>query len=130
MATMNYVALAGNLTRDPEMRQTPAGKSVCEFGLAVSDNYAARDGTRVEQTCFANIVAWNRQADACGEHLAKGSAVLVEGRLHFEQWEGNDGQKRSRLKVWANRVEFLGRPRREAEPDAAVVGREAAADPF
>ncbi len=109
MTCLNVIVLSGNLTRDPEVRQTPTGKTVCEFSLATSDSYTSKDGARVEQACFTNIVTWNRQAEVCGQYLAKGSSVVIEGRLHFEQWEAQDGQKRSRHKVWANRIQFVGK---------------------
>jgi len=116
MTCLNVVVLSGNLTRDPELRQTPAGKNVCEFSLATSDAYTSKDGVRVEQVCFTNIVAWNRQAEICAQYLAKGSGVVIEGRLHFEQWESQEGQKRSRHKVWVNRIQFVGKRDKETEP--------------
>jgi len=108
---MNRVFLMGNLTRDPEVRQTPAGMAVSDLGLAVSDSYANKAGEKVETTCFADVVVWGRQAENCGQYLRKGSPVLVEGRLQLDQWQTEAGEKRSRLRVCANRVQFLGRPR-------------------
>ena len=135
MASMNRVILAGNLTRNPELRQLPSGSAVCEFGLAINDRYTNRAGEQVEQTCFTEIVAWNRQAEVCGEYLAKGSLVLVDGRLQYDAWETEDGQKRSKLRVVANRVQFLGRPKRdgaaeEPETGAAKAETEDEALPF
>lgn len=111
MGSMNRVFLMGNLTRDPEVRQTPAGMAVSDIGLAVSDSYTNRAGEKVETTCFADVVVWGRQAENCGQYLRKGSPVLVEGRLQLDQWQTEAGEKRSRLRVCANRVQFLGRPR-------------------
>jgi single-strand DNA-binding protein len=109
MASLNHVFLAGNLTRDPEVRYMPSGDPVGELQLAVSRKFKSRDGQDREETCFIGIVVWGRQADTCKEYLRKGSPVLVEGRLQYEEWE-KDGQKRNRIRVRANRVQFLGRP--------------------
>src|ERR1035437_11024019 len=81
--SMNRVFLMGNLTRDPALRRTPAGSSVADIGLAVSEGYTNKEGERVEQPCFVDVGGWNKQADVCGQYLQKGSAVMVEGRLHF-----------------------------------------------
>jgi len=108
---MNHVALVGNLTRDPEVRLTPSGTAVADLGLAVNEKYKNRDGELVETTCFAEIVAWGRQAEVCQEYLTKGYLVSVEGRLQFDQWETDAGEKRSKLRVKAHRIQMLGRPR-------------------
>jgi single-strand DNA-binding protein len=113
MGSMNRVFLMGNLTRNPEMRQTPSGTPVVDLGLAVNETFKNKAGESVESVCFADIVVWGRQAEACQQYLAKGSAVMVEGKLQFEQWQTTEGQKRSKLKIRANRVQFLGRPRKE-----------------
>nr|HPJ73168.1 single-stranded DNA-binding protein [bacterium] len=94
-------------TRDPEVRYTPQGTAVCSFGLAVNHTYRSRDGEPREDVCFIEIETWGRQAENCGQYLKKGSPVLVEGRLKYHTWESQDGQKRSRHKVTALRVQFL-----------------------
>ena len=119
MGAMNRVILMGNLTRDPQLRKTPSGLSVSDLGLAISERYRNKAGEVVESTCFTDIVVWGRQAETCGEFLVKGSRVVVEGRLQFDQWQTDTGEKRSRLRVRADRVQFLGRTRRE---DAASPG--------
>lgn len=106
MASLNRVFLAGNLTRDPEVRHAPSGDAVGDLQLAVNRTYRTRDGQEKEETCFVGIVVWGRQAETCAEYLQKGSPVLVEGRLQYEQWE-KDGRKNSRLRVRASRVQFL-----------------------
>ncbi len=111
MSAMNRVFLMGNLTRDPAVRHTPGGQAVSDLGLAVSERYRNKAGEMVETTCFADIVVWGNQAEACGQHLIKGARVMVEGRLQFDQWQTAAGEKRSRLRVRADRVQFLGRPR-------------------
>jgi single-strand DNA-binding protein len=108
MTGFNRVVLIGNLTRDPQVRQVPSGTSVADIGLATNEKYRNKAGEQVESTCFVDIVAWGRQAETCGRYLAKGAPVLVEGRLQFDQWEADDGRRRSRLRVKADRVKFLG----------------------
>ena len=110
MSGFNRVVLMGNLTREPRVRQLPSGTTVGDLSLAASDVRKNRDGESVETVCFVDIVAWGRQAETCGEYLRKGSPVLVEGRLQLDRWEADDGQKRSKLRVRADRVKFLGRP--------------------
>ena len=127
MASMNRVFLAGNLTRDPEVRYTPAGKAVGDLRLAVSRQFTGTDGQTREETCFVNVVVWGRQAETCGQYLAKGSPALVEGRLQYDEWE-KDGQKFNRLRVVADRVQFIGAPRKAEfrDGDTSAAPRRAA----
>jgi single-strand DNA-binding protein len=81
--------------------------------LAINENYRNKAGENVERTCFVDLETWGRQAETCGEYLAKGSEVLVEGSLSFDQWENQQGEKRSKLRVRAFRVQFLGSPARK-----------------
>lgn len=113
MADMNKVLLAGRLTRDPEVKYTSSGTALAHLGLAVSEAYKNREGERVESTLFVDIDVWGRQAETCGEYLHKGSPALIEGRLQLDQWEGPQGEKRSKLKVRADRVQFLSAGRGE-----------------
>lgn len=110
MVRMNRVLLAGRLTRDPVLRKTPAGVSCAELGIAVPEGYNSKDGKTKESTSFFDVIVWERQAETCGEYLQKGAPILVEGRLHFEQWKDKDGQPRNRVRVRADRVQFLGPP--------------------
>ena len=133
MTTMNKVILAGRLTRDPQLRYTPSGSAVADMGLAVDDNYRSKAGDLVERTCFVDVTAWGRQAETCGEYLSKGSGVLIEGSLEFDQWENKQGEKRSKLRVRAQRVQFLGSPRRNElkdspEPSSADTNQPSAGD--
>lgn len=114
MVSLNKVFLTGNLTRDPELRYLPSGTAVAELRLASSRRYKTQQGEEREETCFVNVSAWGRQAETCNEFLNKGSAVLVEGRLRYEEWE-KDGQKNSRISIVADRVQFMGSPRSEGE---------------
>jgi single-strand DNA-binding protein len=119
MSNVNRVFLLGNLTRNPELRQTSSGMSVSDLGIAVSETYRNKAGETVETKCFADVVVWGKQAEACRQYLAKGAPVMVEGRLQLDQWETDAGEKRSRLRVKADRVQFLGRLRGSGEPGAA-----------
>ena len=119
MANLNRVILAGRLTRDPEVRYTPSGTAVADLGFAVSDNYRNKAGELVERACFVDVVVWGRQAETSGEYLRKGSPALIEGRLQFDQWENQQGEKRSKLRVRAERVQFLSnRKSEDGEHDA------------
>ena len=115
MASFNKVILVGNLTKDPEVRYIPSGTAVGDLRLAVSETFKNKAGEQVEQTCFVDVVVWARQAETCGEYLRKGSPVLVEGRLQLDQWKTKEGEARSKLRVRADRVQFLGSPRSGAE---------------
>ena len=107
MASFNRVMLMGNLTRNPELKYTPSGSAVADLGLAVNESFKNKAGETVEQTCFVDVVVWGRQAETATEYLQKGSPVFVEGRLQFDQWERQQGEKRSKLRVRAERVQFL-----------------------
>jgi single-strand DNA-binding protein len=109
-ANLNKVFLMGNLTRDPEVRYTPKGTAVGEFGLAINDSYKAQDGTIKESVTYVDIEVWSRQAETCKQYLSKGRPVFIEGSLKFDQWESPEGQKKSKLRVRAERVQFLGSP--------------------
>ena len=107
MASLNKVFLIGNLTRDPELRYVPSGTAVATFTLAVSRVYKTQTGEKKEQASFIRIVVWGRRAEVCGEYLAKGSPLFVEGRLQSRDWETQDGQKRNTIEVIADNIQFL-----------------------
>ena len=118
MAYLNRVFLIGNLTRDPEIRVTPKGTSTASFGLAVNRTYRDEAGASHEEVTFIDIEAWGKQAELVGKYLAKGSPCMVEGRLKLDQWEDKtSGQKRSKLKVVLDNVQFLGRKPEGAPAD-------------
>ena len=109
MANVNKVILIGNLTRDPEVRHTPKGTAVTDIGLAVNRQYASDQGDKREETTFVDITLWGRQAELAGEYLSKGRQVYIEGRLQMDSWEDkNSGQKRSKLKVVGETMQFIG----------------------
>jgi single-strand DNA-binding protein len=113
MASLNKVLLMGNLTREPEVRHTPSGSAVCELGLAVSRKYMSNNQEQ-EEVCFVDITVWGKQAESCGRYLEKGAPVLIEGRLQLDQWQDKtSGANRSKLRVVAERVQFMPRGNRD-----------------
>lgn len=119
MSTLNRVFLMGNLTRSPEVRYTPAGTAVGDLGMAVNETYKNKSGETVESTVFVDVEVWARQAETCAEYLSKGSPIFVEGRLKLDQWENQRGEKRSKLRVRADRVQFLGAPKHVNSTEAS-----------
>lgn len=107
MASFNEVLLMGNLTRDPELKFLANGTALCKFGLAVNRKYKSGEEWK-EDVCFVDITTWGKQAENCAAYLSKGRPVFLTGRLTMNQWETDDGQKRSKLEVTANNVQFLG----------------------
>lgn len=109
MAWLNKIMVIGNVGSDPEMRFTPNGKPVTSFPLATNRFYTTSDGERKRETEWFDVVTWDRQAESCNQFLTKGQRVYVEGRLRTRTWDGQDGQKRFRVEINANRVIFLDR---------------------
>lgn len=99
MYCLNRATIIGNLTRDPEVRQTPNGQSVTSFGVATNRSWTGTDGNKQEQVEFHNVVAWGKLAEICGQYLAKGRKVYIEGRLQTRDWEGQDGNRRYRTEI-------------------------------
>lgn len=104
--SLNQVTLMGNLTRDPELRQTPTGQNVTSFSLALNRSYRDSSGEWQEATDYIDIVCWGPLAERVAQYLSKGRRCLVQGRLQSRSWE-QDGQKRSKVEVLANDVTFL-----------------------
>ena len=105
--SLNKVMLIGNLTRDPEMRYTPAGTAVCTFGVATNRQWTTESGEKKEDAEFHNIVAWNKLAEICAQLLKKGRKVYVEGRLQTRSWQGQDGTQKQRTEVVINDMVIL-----------------------
>ncbi len=118
---MNKVILVGNLTRDPELSETPNGVAVCRFSIAVSRDYASSDGTR--ETDFFNITVWRGRAENCGKYLKKGNKVAVVGSLQNRSYEDKDGIKRNITDVVANEVEFLTPKSAQSSDDDAPIAQ-------
>ena len=121
MSSFNKVIIVGNLTRDPELKQTGSGTSVTDIGVAVNDRRKKGDEW-VEDTQFIDVTLWGRSAEVVAEYLEKGSPVLVEGRLQLDRWETEDGEKRSKLKVVGINVQMLGGKKRETVGAGASAG--------
>jgi single-strand DNA-binding protein len=128
MAYLNKVFLIGNLTRDPELRVTPKGTAICQFGIAVNRQFKDESGATRDETTFVDIEAWGKQGELVSKYLSKGSLAMVEGRLKFDQWEDKtSGQKRSKLKVVLDNVQFLSSRGSGAGGGQAAPGGEAEA---
>ncbi len=109
MSSYNRVILMGNLTRDPELRYTPGGAAVSEFGLALNESYTNKQtGQKTEKVHFIDITCWGRTAEIAAEYLKKGSPVHIEGKLTQDRWEDQGGQKRSKVKVTCEHLNFVG----------------------
>lgn len=109
MASVNEVTLIGNLTRDPELRHTPNGAAVCDIGLACNRRSKGKDGEWKEEVTFIDVTTWNRTAENVAQYLKKGRPVYIKGYLKLDSWEDKKtGEKRSKLKVEALDVQFLG----------------------
>lgn len=118
--SLNSVNIMGNLTKDPEMRYTPSGKSVCSLSLANNRVYT-KNGEKVTEVSYFDVEVWGAAAENCSKYLTKGSGIIVEGRLRQDRWE-KDGKTQSRVRISANAVHFL--PKRQsnaAEPGPAAI---------
>jgi single-strand DNA-binding protein len=126
MASFNKVILAGNLTRDPELRYTPQGTAVVRLGLAVNRTWTTDTGERKEEVSFIDVDAWGRQAETISKFMRKGRPILIEGRLKLDTWEDkNTHQKQSKLKVVLEGFTFIdsrpeGSPRAESPAPGAA----------
>lgn len=108
MADLNRVMLMGRLTFDPELRRIPSGTAVSELRMAVNRSWMGRDGERREEVLYIDVTVWDRQAETCCQILRRGSLIFVEGSLKMDQWEDRTtGEKRSKIRVQADRVQFL-----------------------
>ena len=139
MANFNRVILAGNLTRDPELKYTPKGSAVARIGMAINRTWKSETGEQKEEVTFVDVEAWGRQAEVIAQYVKKGRPLLVEGRLKLDQWEDkNTHQKQSKLKVVLETFSFLdsnrgdsssGEPaRRSASVPAAAMASNAPAE--
>jgi single-strand DNA-binding protein len=132
MANFNKVILAGNLTRDPELRYTPKGMAVVKMGMAINRTWKSESGESKEEVTFVDIDAWGRQAEVIAQYFRKGRPILIEGRLKLDTWEDkNTHQKVSKLKVVLESFSFIdtkgaeGAPNPSASPASAPAGEAA-----
>ncbi|MGB8366959.1 MAG: single-stranded DNA-binding protein [Candidatus Babeliales bacterium] len=124
MAGFNRVILIGNLTRDPEYRQLASGQAVCRLGLATNRQFKNRQtGSLVQEVCYIDIDVWGAQAESCRQYLSKGRSVLIEGRLKFDTWEDQTGQKRNKHSIVADRVVFLSSSAEMDVQDNEIVNK-------
>jgi single-strand DNA-binding protein len=118
--SVNRVVLVGNLTHDPELRSLPSGFQVCQLRMAVNDRVKDREtGEWTDYANYFDVSVFGGQAERCAQYLAKGRAVAVDGKLRWRQWETQDGQKRSKVEVVADNVQFIG-PRDGSAPRPAA----------
>ncbi len=118
MPSFNKVIVAGNLTRDPEVRYTPKGTAVAAFGVAINRSWTTDDGEKREEVCFIDVTAFGRQAETIGQHFKKGRPIIIEGRLRTESWDDRTtGQKRSKLSVVMESFSFCDYEKREGDAD-------------
>jgi single-strand DNA-binding protein len=109
MASLNKVMLMGNLTRDPQLSYLPSQTPVVEFGMAMSRKYKKQDGSMAEDTCFVDCRLFGKRAEVVNKYFKKGEPIFVEGRLQFDQWQAQDGTKKSKLRVFVENFEFIGK---------------------
>lgn len=129
MTSFNKVILMGNLTRDPEVRYTPNGIAVANFAIAVNRKYKQGDETR-EEVSYIDIVVFGKQAESCGQYINKGDSVLIDGRLQQRRWETEDGQKRNKVEVVAQSVNFMPKRSWSGQGQGAASGQsEAVSEP-
>ncbi len=122
MPEMNYVMIAGNLTKDPVYRNTSGGTPVVNFTLASNRKFKDSTNQWQEDVCFIGVVAWNRLASSCRDKLKKGSAVLIDGELQSRSWKSDDGSSRSVIEIKARRIQFLNRKSKNGnEVDDSVI---------
>lgn len=140
MANFNKVILAGNLTRDPELRYTPKGTAIARIGMAINRSWKTETGETKEEVTFVDVDAWGRHAEVIAQYMRKGRPLLIEGRLRLDQWEDkNTHQKQSKLKVVLESFSFIdsrgagdsgeARPRPSAPTAAAPASPPAASGP-
>lgn len=120
MASYNRIIIMGNLTRDPEYKQLQSGQSVCRLGVASNRQFKNKQtGSVAQEVCFVDVDVWGAQAESCNQFLQKGRPVLIEGRLKLDSWQDNDGNKRSKHSIVADRVTFLSGSSAQDEDSAS-----------
>ncbi len=107
MYSLNRATIIGNMTRDPETKQTTNGQTVCSFSVATNRTWKGADGQKQEASEFHNVVAWGKLAEICDQYLNKGRKVYIEGRLQTRDWDGQDGVKRYRTEIVADNMIIL-----------------------
>ena len=121
MPNYNKVMLMGNLTRDPELKQTPNNQHVAQIGLAINRRFKGRDGEMKDETAFVDCEAWGKTAETMSKYLSKGRPVFIEGRLKLDQWQDSQGNNRSKLKVVVENFQFIDSRGNQTEQPTGVV---------
>jgi single-strand DNA-binding protein len=130
MASYNKVLIMGNLTRDPELKQTPSNQSVAQIGIAMNRKFKDKEGNMREEVTFVDCEAWGRTAEVMSQYLSKGRPVFVEGRLKLDQWQDKDGGNRSKLKVVVESFQFIdSKGGQTSTPPAAATAAPQSAPP-
>jgi len=124
MASYNRIIIIGNLTREPELTFLPSQTPVVEFGIASNRKYKGADGSQREDVCFVDCRMYGKRAEVISRYCHKGDPLMVEGRLQFDQWESQDGGKRSKHRIFVENFEFLGTGRGKGQPSAGGTGGE------
>jgi single-strand DNA-binding protein len=127
MSGYNRIIMLGNLTRDPEFKSLPSGQMVCRLGLACNRQYKAKGEGMTSEVCFVDVDVWGAQAENCHKFLAKGRQILVEGRLKLDTWQDQEGQRRSKHSIVADRVTFIRSQAQDQDEDAVPTLQEAEA---
>lgn len=122
--SLNRVILIGNLTRDPELKYTPAGTAVCTIGVATNRSWTTADGSTKEDVQYHRIVAWQKLAELCGKLLTKGRKIYLEGRLTYRSFTGKDGQQRSITEIVLDDFIVFGDGKKIIEPEEKVMSEE------
>jgi len=132
MSSFNKVILLGRLTRDPELRVTANGNHICKFSIATSRKFKGSDGVLKEETTFVDVDTFGRQAEVVSKYFSKGKPIFVEGRLRLDQWESQNGEKRSKLTVVLENFQFIGSREdegRDSSSQGANTGYEQSSPP-
>lgn len=128
MSSYNRVIMLGNLTRDPQLRFTPSQTPVIDFGVATNRKWKSQSGEEQNEVCFSDCTMFGKRAEVIGKFFHKGDPIFIEGRLTFESWQGQDGTKRSKLKVTVENFEFVGKKESETDPSQSAENEPAPSD--
>lgn len=120
MASLNKAMLIGNLGKDPEIKYTPEGLAIAKFSMATKEQWKDKDGQKQDKTEWHNIVAFGKLAEICGEYLAKGKQVYIEGRIQTRSWDDKDGNKKYTTEIVANTMQMLGKADASSKGAAAT----------
>ena len=130
MANYNKVILIGNLTREPQLSYLPSQTSVCEFGMAINRVFKKQDGSEGKETCYVDCQMFGKRAETVNKYFKKGDPIFVEGRLKFDQWNAQDGSKKSKLRVFVENFEFVGERKQRQEEQQDSPADEPSAPPM